>query len=666
MADQLQLRGGPTAQSEIFVGAEREITVDTGLKRLRIHDGVTAGGHLLNGKADLDSAIATINQTIDNNEVADEQARLDLKVLLEQELAEQEIKDAAARFLLQTAIEVEAATSAAYDIIQDNRLAVLEVVSDISKKELDFITLIGAANPSAGQVGVNSLTPSTVEMIVLPKTDANGKTVVASDFLENDRIALKQSNGSAAVYVVDSSFDFGDHIRLLLFAEKTVLGAGGDLAFIENGSVSAVFEDTSVTRGAMTAGFSTEATARESAVTSLTDLITALQTRATALELDPVTKTYVDTQISDLINGAPDALNQLNEIIAAFEGADTSLISDLSGLGVRITALESDTTSATAVAAVQADVDANETTAATAVSTEAATRAAADTALSGRLDVLEADDTTATALAAETAARIAADATNLAAAQTFATQAVANVIDASPAALDTLNEIAASLGDDADFITTITSSVAAVQADVDANETAINASLATETTARTSADNILAGRLDLAEGKASYTDPTTQTLLSAETASRTSADTALSGRIDTLEADPTTQTLLSAESTSRSSADTALSARLDTAEAKTSYTDPTTQTLLSAETTSRVAADSALSTRLDTAEAKTSYNDPTTQTLLTAETTARTAAVITLQTNIDTITTEQAAQEARLLQAGLFTGILYVSNFTGG
>ena len=666
MSDQLQLRGGPTAQSENFVGAEREITVDTGLKRLRIHDGSTPGGHILSGKVDLETAVAVINQTIDTNEAAYAQARADLKVLLEQELADLEAADAAARVLIQNNIDAEVSTSAAYDIIQDNRLSVLEAVSNISKKELEFITLIGSPSPAAGQVGVNSFTPSYVDMIVLPNTDINGNTVGAGDFLENDRIALKQPHGAAAIYFVDFAFTAGDHIRINVYDNKTILGAGGDLAYIENNEVSAVFEDNSVTRGAMTAGFSTEATARETAVASLTTLITALQTRADALEVDPVTKTYVDTQLNDLVNGAPDALNQLNEIIAAFEGADTNLIGDLSGLGVRITALESDTTSATAVAAVQADVDANETTAATAVSSEATTRAAADTALSGRLDVLEADDTTATALAAETAARIAADATNLAAAQTFATQAVANVIDASPAALDTLNEIAASLGDDADFITTITTSVAAVQTDVDANETAINASLASETTARTSADNILAGRLDLAEGKASYSDPTTQTLLSAETASRTTADTALSGRIDTLEADPTTQTLLSAEATTRSSADTALSARLDTAEAKPSYTDPTTQTLLSAETTSRVAADSALSARLDTAEAKTSYNDPTTQTLLTAETTARTAAVITLQTNIDTITTEQAAQEARLLQAGLFTGILYVSNFTGG
>ena len=46
-------------------------------------------------------------------------------------------------------------------------------------------------------------------------------------------------------------------------------------------------------------------------------------------------------------------------------------------LSTRITALEVDPTTAAAVAAVQADVDANETTAATAVSSEATTRASA-------------------------------------------------------------------------------------------------------------------------------------------------------------------------------------------------------------------------------------------------------------------------------------------------
>ena len=51
--------------------------------------------------------------------------------------------------------------------------------------------------------------------------------------------------------------------------------------------------------------------------------------------------------------------------------------------------LEADPTTATAVAAVQSDVDANQTAS-----------ESADAALSGRLDVLEADPTTATAVAA--------------------------------------------------------------------------------------------------------------------------------------------------------------------------------------------------------------------------------------------------------------------------
>ena len=42
----------------------------------------------------------------------------------------------------------------------------------------------------------------------------------------------------------------------------------------------------------------------------------------------------------------------------------------------------------------------------------------------------------------------------------YADNAVANAIDAAPAALDTLNELAASLGDDANFAGTMTTSLA--------------------------------------------------------------------------------------------------------------------------------------------------------------------------------------------------------------
>ena len=43
----------------------------------------------------------------------------------------------------------------------------------------------------------------------------------------------------------------------------------------------------------------------------------------------------------------------------------------------------------------------------------------------------------------------------------FVTTAVANIVDSAPSALDTLNELAAALGDDANFSTTVTNSIAA-------------------------------------------------------------------------------------------------------------------------------------------------------------------------------------------------------------
>lgn len=43
----VQWRGGPTAQAEAFIGSPREITIDTTLWNLHVHDGVTAGGHII-------------------------------------------------------------------------------------------------------------------------------------------------------------------------------------------------------------------------------------------------------------------------------------------------------------------------------------------------------------------------------------------------------------------------------------------------------------------------------------------------------------------------------------------------------------------------------------------------------------------------------------------
>ncbi len=54
---------------------------------------------------------------------------------------------------------------------------------------------------------------------------------------------------------------------------------------------------------------------------------------------------------------------------------------------------------------------------------------------------------------------------------------IAQVIDAAPAALDTLNELAASLGDDADFAATVTNTIANHRSELDAKDTEIENAL---------------------------------------------------------------------------------------------------------------------------------------------------------------------------------------------
>jgi len=58
MPTQVQFRRGTTAQNNSFTGAVGEITVDTTLDVLRVHDGSTAGGFALVG--------ATAAQTLTN------------------------------------------------------------------------------------------------------------------------------------------------------------------------------------------------------------------------------------------------------------------------------------------------------------------------------------------------------------------------------------------------------------------------------------------------------------------------------------------------------------------------------------------------------------------------------------------------------------------------
>jgi len=230
-------------------------------------------------------------------------------------------------------------------------------------------------------------------------------------------------------------------------------------------------------------------------------------------------KSYVDSVVAATVDAAPDALNTLNELAAAL-GDDANFASTVttsiaskadqsaldaeavtrSNLGSQLlgyiningsaittetTARESAITSAIATASADAttkadaaEADAIATASADATSkSNAAQSAAISTASSdatakanaaqSAAEATASADATTKADAAQAAA--AADATTkadaaLASAQTYAdnaaSTAVGNVIDAAPASLDTLNELAAALGDDANFASTVTASLA--------------------------------------------------------------------------------------------------------------------------------------------------------------------------------------------------------------
>ena len=254
--------------------------------------------------------------------------------------------------------------------------------------------------------------------------------------------------------------------------------------------------------------------------TTLTNSIAAVQADVDSNETASDAAEAALSGRLDTLEADPTTATALAAVQADVDANETASDNAEAALSTRLDTLEADPTTATALAAVQADVNQNESDS-----------DAAEAALSARIDTLEADPTTATALAAvqsdvdqnesdadtaialkaniasptftgTPAAPTASAGTNTTqlATTAYVTAAVAALIDSAPGAINTLNELAAALGDDANFSTTITNSIAAVQADVNQNETDSDA-----------------------------------------------AEAALSGRIDTLEADPTTATAVAAK-----------------------------------------------------------------------------------------------------------------------
>ena len=154
--------------------------------------------------------------------------------------------------------------------------------------------------------------------------------------------------------------------------------------------------------------------------------------------------------VAALIGDAASAYNTLGKIEDVIIANDAALRGDAASAYNQLGKIED------IIIALQADVDANEVASDSAESTLTTNLTNLSGGLDGRLDVLEAG-----AGSAGSVAKAQADA------QAFATAAIADLVDSAPGALNTLNELAAALNDDASFHTTITNMVAANEVHVD-------------------------------------------------------------------------------------------------------------------------------------------------------------------------------------------------------
>lgn len=105
------------------------------------------------------------------------------------------------------------------------------------------------------------------------------------------------------------------------------------------------------------------------------------------------------------------------------------------------------------------EVSAEESARIAAVSAEQSARESADSALSGRLDVLEGDDSTVGSVA-----KAQADA------QSYADNLISNLINGAPEVLDTLKELSDALGGDENFATTIAGQISGLDVRLDTVE----------------------------------------------------------------------------------------------------------------------------------------------------------------------------------------------------
>lgn len=178
------------------------------------------------------------------------------------------------------------------------------------------------------------------------------------------------------------------------------------------------------------------------------------------------TEEYVDDAVSALVGAAPGLLDTIQELSSALgddENFATNITNSINAGDAATLAAAEDYTDA-AVAAIPAPDFTGYATELYADQAEVDAITAANAYTDAEIASIPAVDLTGYATETYVDNAIAAipevDLTGYAT-ETYVNSAVAGIVDAAPEALNTLNELAAALGDDENFATTVTNSIAA-------------------------------------------------------------------------------------------------------------------------------------------------------------------------------------------------------------
>ena len=205
-----------------------------------------------------------------------------------------------------------------------------------------------------------------------------------------------------------------------------------------------------------------------------TDVFTHDGTTITLQNVD--IKDSSGTDLSDLSTTVSNNTTAINNNTTAISNNATAINNNTTAISNNATAITNNATAitnnATAITNTLVDAKAYTDTRETAITTAYTSAIASSSSSGGTAANSYTDSEIATATADITTAYTTADQIILSTAQSYADTAIANLVDTAPTTLDTLNELAAALGDDANFSTTVTNSIATKLSTADFTSTA--------------------------------------------------------------------------------------------------------------------------------------------------------------------------------------------------